>query len=527
MFWNRVVRMGAGGALLALAVIPSTSAATRTPSDEIIFAWRDGPPRYLMTTQEDQAVRAMKTVPELAHFVTAFWARRDPTPGTLENEYRRTYWTRVLEADQLFRDSTTPGWKTDRGKVYILLGAPDSVETDDSPSFLTRPNDVKQLDSFERDPNGTHRGLERWAYTPRAARNSESEFFVAFVRDASLDWKLSSDPDLIQPNFPGSVTADPNDAQYGGMDSVLLARSGALSAAGKQSPELELARVFPTLDTSLFINYDLGLEIAVPQTPELAITTVTTREFLSAFPATPRFEFFRARDGSTFVSVGALVKSTDLYAPGTKGTSTLRLYAGVAPAAGSRTTRYAGNDGEPRTIDLSQGPAPGGVFDAWTGLALPPGRYHATLAIEDSLTGRIGRSEADIDVPDFSGSRLALSTLVLASDLSDTGERLGVTARSSGIFLRSESLGVYYEVYGLPGGDAARFSASYRFFREDAGGGLAPVGKPIVLEDRNGAAQGWSIPLSKWPPGRYRMEVTVTGEDHMATSKQIPFEVLE
>jgi GWxTD domain-containing protein len=527
MVWKRAIEWGAAGALVTLTVIPCASARTRGPEDEVILAWRDGPPRYLMTTQEDQVVRAMTSVPELARFITAFWARRDPTPGTLENEYRRTYWTRVLEADRLFRDSTTPGWKTDRGKIYILLGAPDSVEMDDSPNFLTRTNDVKMLDSFERDPNETLRGLERWAYTPRAARNSDSEFFVAFVRDASLDLKLSTDADLIQPNFPGTVTSDPSDPQYGGIESVLMARSGAIGAAGKEAPELELARVFPAVDTSLFINYDLGLEIAVPQNPELMIATVTTREFLSAFTATPQFEFFRARDGSTFVSVGALIKSAELYPPGTTGSSTLRLYAGVVSLGGSHAARYAANEGEPVQVVLANGPPPGGVFDAWTGLAVAPGRYLATLAVEDSLTGRIGRAQSEIDVPDFSGPTLALSTLVLASDLADTGERLGVTTRSSGTFLRSESLGVYYEVYGPPGGDGARFTASYRFFLEIPGGALTPLGKPIVLEDRTGAAQGWSIPLAKWPAGRYRLEVTVTGEDHVAATEQAAFEVVE
>ena len=334
------------------------------------------------------------------------------------------------------------------------------------------------------------------------------------MRDASLDWKLSTDANLIQPNFPGTVTSDPSDPQYGGIDSVLMARSGAL----RETPELELTRVFPPVDSSLFINYDLGLEIAVPQNPELMVTTVTTREFLSAFPATPRFEFFRAQDGSTFVNVGALVKVTDLYAPGTKGASNLRLYAGVAPVAGSTTTRYAGGDGAGRST--RKGP-PGGA--SWR---VSLSRPAATMrpGHPGSLTGHRTHG-ADIDVPDFSGPRLALSTLVLASDLSDTGERLGVTARPSGAFLRSESLGVYYEVYGLPGGDAARFSASYRFFREMPGGALEPVGKPIVLEDRTGAAQGWSIPLAKWPPGRYRLEVSVTGEDHVAASGQVVFEV--
>src|SRR4029079_12221949 len=104
-----------------------------------------------------------------------------------------------------------------------------------------------------------------------------------------------------------------------------------------------------------------------------------------------------------------------------------------------------------------KGPARGGVYDVWTGLALKAGVYHVTLAIEDSLSGRIGRAAADFEVPDYSQPGLRLSTLVLASDLSDKGGRLGVTARPSATYGKSESLGIYYEVYGLPGGSAARF----------------------------------------------------------------------
>ena len=216
----------------------------------------------------------------------------------------------------------------------------------------------------------------------------------------------------------------------------------------------------------------------------------------------------------------------DLYPKGTTGTSTLRLYASAAPVGRSAATRYVANEGKPARIELAKGPAPGGVFDAWTGLALAPGRYRLLLALEDSLTGRIGRADAEIDVPAFPSQGLALSTVVLASDLSDAEGRLGVTARSSGTFLKSESLGVYYEVYGLPEADA-HFTASYRFFREMPDGSWTPVAKPIVLPDRSDAAQGWSIPLAKWPAGRYRMEVTVMGADGASASGQTSFEVAE
>ena len=525
--WKRAVWIGGACGLLALltgAAGATQSKPTSLSKDDVILAWRDGPVRYLMTYKEDEFVRGLATVPDLERFITAFWARRDPTPGTLENEYRREYWARVLEADRLYRDSTTPGWKTDRGKVFILLGPPDAVEVDASPGFMTKP--ASDLDSFDREPHDTKRGLERWTYKRMGAKTSDPEFYVAFVRDASLDWKLSTDADLIQPNFPGSLTTDPTDPQFGGIADYILSSRGAF-ASGTATPEAAVAQAFPPVDTSVFANYDLGLEIAVASDPELMMATVTARAFLSAFSATPRFEFFRARDGSTFVSIGALVKAADLYPQGASGTSTLRLYASAAPVGRSATTRYVANEGRPARIELAKGPDPGGVFDAWTGLALAPGRYRVLLALEDTLTGRIGRADAEIEVPAFPSQGLALSTLVLASDLSEAEGRLGVTARSSGTFLRSESLGVYYEIYGLPADATARFTASYRFFREMPDGSFTPVSKPIVLPDRSEAAQGWSIPLAKWPAGRYRMEVTVTGADGASASGQADFEVVE
>src|SRR5262245_5742784 len=172
MLWKRVVPIGAAVALLAL---PSRAS---TANDDVIVAWRDGPVRYLMTAQEDRTVRVMHSVPELARFITEFWARRDPSPGTLENEYRSVFWARVLEADRLYRDSTIPGWRTDRGKVYILLGAPDSVVTNQNPSFTTKTDlgDLArdQLDTV-RDQLDTMRGVEQWTYTRRTAPATASE----------------------------------------------------------------------------------------------------------------------------------------------------------------------------------------------------------------------------------------------------------------------------------------------------------------------------------------------------------------
>src|SRR5206468_8564394 len=106
-------------------------------------------------------------------------------------------------------------------------------------------------------------------------------------------------------------------------------------------------------------------------------------------------------------------------------------------------------------------------------------------------------------------------------------DRMGVTARSSGVFRRSEEFGVYYEVYGLnETKEPARFEASYRFYRETPEG-AQPIGRPVPFKDRTGASQGWSFPLAKWPAGKYRIEITVTAADGRSAEARASFEVVD
>ncbi len=97
-----------------------------------------------------------------------------------------------------------------------------------------------------------------------------------------------------------------------------------------------------------------------------------------------------------------------------------------------------------------------------------------TIGIEDELSGRAGRTVCDLDVPDLAAGRLALSSVVIASSLSQAEGRLGVKSRASAVFRRTEQFGIYYEVYGLDGPDGqGRFSVAYQFYR--VGAGTAPT----------------------------------------------------
>src|SRR5882724_8120257 len=124
---GRVARRAAVAACLgafALRSLAAPAADAITP-DEPSPAWRDAPIRYILTAAEDTEYKSLGTEEERRAFIERFWAALDPTPGTGTNERRIEFWKRVEEAKGLFRESLAPGWKSDRGKVYVLMGPPD------------------------------------------------------------------------------------------------------------------------------------------------------------------------------------------------------------------------------------------------------------------------------------------------------------------------------------------------------------------------------------------------------------------
>jgi GWxTD domain-containing protein len=83
--------------------------------------------RYIITAKERRILRNLPAS-EREAFIAEFWAKRDPDPATEENEFKTQYYQRIEEANQLFNEGrgSEPGWLQDRGRIYILLGPPDS-----------------------------------------------------------------------------------------------------------------------------------------------------------------------------------------------------------------------------------------------------------------------------------------------------------------------------------------------------------------------------------------------------------------
>jgi GWxTD domain-containing protein len=92
--------------------------------------WHEEEVPYLVSAEEQGAFQKLRTDEEREMFIEMFWLRRDPTPGTVENEFRNEYYRRIVLANQRYGTRAgIPGWRTDRGRILILHGPPDEIET--------------------------------------------------------------------------------------------------------------------------------------------------------------------------------------------------------------------------------------------------------------------------------------------------------------------------------------------------------------------------------------------------------------
>src|SRR5260370_1028573 len=99
--------------------------------------WLEKDVAYIITEEERKAFKKLETDEERERFIEEFWRRRDPDPDTDENEYREEYYERIAYANEHYA-SGIPGWKTDRGRIYITWGKPDEVETHPSGGAYNR-----------------------------------------------------------------------------------------------------------------------------------------------------------------------------------------------------------------------------------------------------------------------------------------------------------------------------------------------------------------------------------------------------
>jgi GWxTD domain-containing protein len=144
-----ILMLAAAGVLAAWQAQPSAPATKQAKVDPYT-KWLQEDVVYIIDDRE-RATFLSLGMDERDHFVEQFWERRNPTPGSAENAFKAEHYRRIAFANSHWAWRSTPGWKTDRGRIYIVYGPPDEIESHPS----GRP---------EAGPSQVNYPFEEWMY---------------------------------------------------------------------------------------------------------------------------------------------------------------------------------------------------------------------------------------------------------------------------------------------------------------------------------------------------------------------------
>jgi GWxTD domain-containing protein len=483
------------GMRLIMVAVVTILMGVSFPSDGIsqefdteLKKWMEGPVRYLATRAEIKAFRLLETDEARAGFIETFWSRRDPTPETLINEHRQLLWERVQEANRLFIDSTRPGWRTDRGRIYILYGPPSQIEQD-----------------IHADTEGlptAGRGLIRWIYEgrPGERRDLDPVVIVPFVRDMTGEYRISYDPKLSSVFFDVLSAGDPSSRPWETWLPDHLAYS--------RSP--------------LAIMLDLGKLQELPSQEEVLLERVDSYEaFVGDTLPVALHRYRHQTEGGHVISVTAAL-------PEAAGSGSPALIARFVPGHPSSQSRILGEDS-------FRVEGEGAVRLAQARLTLAPDTYDVTVLVVDpgSRTSSLFRTELNVEDPAAGGIQISDITLARALEplpyttLASYDEPFvvggfRVVPRVDASVPRGESMALFYEVYG----GQAPYRVTYRLEGRKPGGEWKLLGPPVVQDGAQGA-QGWEVPTAaNWPLGEYRVRVLVEDAGGAATDGILAFDLV-
>ena len=250
--------------------------------------WIEEIAHYIILPHERNAWKRLTSSEERVNFIDAFWRRRDPTPETLENEYQTEHYRRLAYTNRFF-GAGRPGWKTDRGRFYIILGPPDEI--DSSPMGLHMHQYPSEVWLYRDPPH------------PALPQNMEIAFVdTRSIGEYELTFNLLTDSDSSRRTeaFLGTGLLEPETVAE--IRSMNLGRMGTLDIGlGGRDPELEG-----------MANLALVSEVPARQLRPLAEAVTATASFSKRPLDAPRaIEFFRAGEGHVCTPVTVRLAYSD------------------------------------------------------------------------------------------------------------------------------------------------------------------------------------------------------------------------
>jgi GWxTD domain-containing protein len=409
--------------------------------------WLDVDVSYIITDEERAAFKRMSTDEERQQFVEQFWLRRDPTPDTEENEYKEEHYRRIAYANEHYA-SGIPGWKTDRGRIYITFGPPDEIESHPSGGTYERPIE-------EGGGTTSTYPFEQWRY--RYIEGINSNVIIEFVDPTMTgEYRMTMDPTekdalLYVPGAGLTMMEQMGLAsktdRFNRTDGTHLGTGNMpLPASMNQFERLEQ---YAKLQKPPAVKFK-DLEAAVTST--IRYNTLPMKVHVDYIPITP---------SSIFAAITLQFDRKDLQFANKDGVSKaiVNLYARISNMARRTVNVFEDVVSVEVPPELLQ-QAINGASVYQKVVPLPPGKYRLNVVAKDVTGGNMTTYETALDVPHLTDDELASSSLILADLLEKVPTKsigagqfvIGaskVRPRVGETFKRDEKLGIYCQFYNF------------------------------------------------------------------------------
>ncbi len=366
--------------------------------------WLDEDVIWIITDEEKQAFKQLSNDEERDSFIEAFWQRRDPTPDTEENEYKEEHYQRIAYANEHFA-AGIPGWKSDRGRIYIMYGKADEVESHPSGGTYERPME-------EGGGETSTFPFEQWRY--RYLEGIGQEVIIEFVDTCMCgDYHMTMDRSekdalLYTPNAGLTMWEQMGMAtktqrfNAGGLERLGLGPD----SASQQTKQFDRLEQFAKLQAPPPVKYKDLEEI------------VNTKIVLNPMPFDVRTDFVKVTSDTVLVPVTIQMKNRDITFVNKDGIQrgTVDIFARFTTLTGKIVQTFE----DPVQVDVPEELLPRTAENSsvyWKAIPLRPGRYKLEIAVKDVNGDRRGVWSRGVIVPDFSDDKLATSTLIVADQM--------------------------------------------------------------------------------------------------------------
>jgi GWxTD domain-containing protein len=471
--------------------------------------WLNEDVAYIITDEERTAFKRLQTDEEREQFIEQFWLRRDPTPDTVENEFKEEHYRRIAYANEHYA-SGIPGWKADRGRIYIMYGPADEIESHPSGGTYERPPE-------EGGGTTSTYPFEKWRY--RYIEDIGSDINIEFVDPTmSGEYRMTMDPSekdalLYVPNAGLTLMEQMGMAsktdRFNRTDGTHLGE--AFGGTPASMNEFERLERFAKLQKPPSVKFK-DLE-----------AMVNSKITFNILPMKVRADYIPLTESTVLTSITIQFDNKDLNFQAKEGVqkALVNVYGRITTMSRRPVQVFE----EPVSIDtppsmLQEVSKHQSIYQK--AIPLAPGMYRLNVVAKDVIGGNMNNYEVALHVPRMDTEKLAQSSLILADIIEKVPTKsigagqfvIGdskVRPRLNETFKRDEKMGIYVQFYNFAQDEKTRKPNGQIQYEI-----IDNTNKTIYdfTEDLSGTSTQVTIekllPLKNLAPGQYTLRMKVT-----------------